>query len=220
VRHSAVIRLVISVVLCPVVSGCLLDADDAHDRRAVEGYVREEGGQAVPAVKITAYLVYDRDLLSAAVCSTSTDADGFYRVPYEASLAEITVRPTKAGCVFRDPQATYRSPKGLIRQDFTAACGSLASISGHILDTDGGPLVGVAITIRDELHHWDKTVIAGTGGYYVIEKVVPNLTYTVTPFYSSYTFEPPRRIYEDLNRDFEDQDFTALPASPSPASSP
>jgi hypothetical protein len=127
-------------------------------------------------------------------------------------LTEITVRPSKSDCVFRPPQISYYLPDGALRGvNFTAACGTLHTISGCVFDTEGEPVLGVAITIRDELNRWDKTVFTNQSGLYRIENIVPGLDYVVTPFLSSRDFDPPRRIYESLDRDFEDQDFIALP---------
>ena len=66
-----------------------------------------------------------------------------------------------------------------------------------------------AVTIRDDVSHWSKTVFSSQDGFYEIRDIVPEATYAVTPFLSGYTFDPPRRVYENLAQDFEDQDFTA-----------
>jgi len=207
------IRVLMIFALALYLSGCVFDTGDSGDGDpAIEGYVRDEVGRPVADVKIKAYISYGEALVSSSTCSTWTDSRGFYRVPFGPSVIEIMVRPSKAGCVFRPPQISYYSPDGALRgENFTAACGTLHSISGSVFDTEGDPVTGVAITIRDELNRWDKTVFTNQSGLYCIENIVPGLDYVVTPFLSSRDFDPPRRAYENLGRDFEDQDFIALP---------
>jgi hypothetical protein len=176
--------------------------------------VRDESAEPVPDVVIKAYLLYGEALARVSTCSTQTNSNGFYRIGFDEDVAEITVRPRKTDCVFRPPQIGYYSPDGpLLNENFTATCGVLYSIRGHILDELEDPVVGVAVTIRDEETYWTNTVFSSQAGYYSIEGIVPGATYAVTPFLSGYSFEPARRRYEDLAGSYEDQDFAATATS-------
>jgi hypothetical protein len=207
------LRLSITLGLAVALCGCIMDTgDDSPDGDLrIEGHVRDEAGSPVEGVTIKGYLSYDAVLHSASTCSVRTDSRGFYRMAFEPSLVEITVLPRKTECTFRPAKISYYRPRSpLTNEDFTAACGVLYTISGRVTDTEGDPVVGAAITIRDNLNRWDKTVFTDTGGSYSIANVVPGLTYSVTPFLSSCDFEPPGRTYDDLGSDFEDQNFTAI----------
>lgn len=200
------------MVLLALLCGCPFDSGGGPGGGPlrIEGYVRDELKGPVSDVSVKAYLVYADALLSVMTCSTSTDADGFYRIGFDDAVVEITVRPRKSECTFRPSQISYHSPAGpLLNENFTAFCGVLHTISGHVLDTQGDPVVGVAVTIRDEVSHWAKTVFSTQDGFYEIREIVPEPTYAVTPFLSGYTFDPPGRAYENLSQDFEDQDFVA-----------
>jgi hypothetical protein len=192
--------------------GCLFDTggDSGDGGLRIEGYVKDLLSKPVPDVTIKAYLIYADALAAVSTCSTKTNSGGFYRIGFDDAVVEIIVRPDKSDCVFRPPQISYYSPGGPLRnENFTAFCGILHSISGHVVDTRGDPVVGVAVTIRDDVSHWSKTVFSGGAGLYLIRDVVPGAAYAVTPFLSGYNFDPPRRVYENLAQDFEGQDFVA-----------
>jgi hypothetical protein len=205
------VGLLLSFSLCASLCGCLFDTGGSGDTTLrIEGYVRDESGEPVPDVRVKAYMNYADGLASVSACSTTTNARGFYRIDFDEGLVEIMIRPAKAGCVFRPPQISYYSPDcPLLNENFTAFCGALHTISGTILDTQGDPVVGVAVTIRDTAGGWSKSVFSSQAGYYLIPDVVSGASYRVTPFLSGHLFDPPERIYESLSRDFEDQDFVA-----------
>ena len=193
--------------------GCIFDAGGGpgDENLAIQGYVRDELGRSVEAVTMNAYLSYEKTVLSTPTYSVQTDSRGFYRIPFGRSLIGITVLPAKDDCVFRPPKVSYYRPTApMPNENFTAVCGELHTIRGRVLDNEEDPVTGVAITIRDDLPRWDKTVFTDAGGSYTITNIVPDLNYVVTPLLSSYEFVPPVRTYENLNCDFEDQDFTAI----------
>lgn len=206
------ISLLAGVALLSSFCGCLFDTgdDSGEGDLRIEGYVRDKSAKPVPDVTIKAYLVLADAFAPVTTCSTKTNSSGFYRIGFDDAVVEIIVRPRKPDCVFRPPQISYYSPGGpLLNENFMATCGVLHSISGHILDTREHPVVGVAVTIRDDETHWTKTVFSSQSGFYSIQGIVPGASYAVTPFLSGHSFDPPRRVYETLARDFEDQDFIA-----------
>jgi hypothetical protein len=208
-RHR--VRVAAGVALLACLCGCLFDSGGGPDEGdlRIEGYVRDESAGPIEDVVIKAYLVYNEALAPVSTCSTLTNSNGFYRIGFD-EVAEITVRPRKTGCVFRPPQISYYAPDApLLNENFTASCGVLHSISGLVMDALEHPIVGVAVTIRDEETYWTKTVFSNQAGFYMIEGIVPEATYVVTPFLSGYTFVPPRRRYDNLVGDFENQDFMA-----------
>jgi hypothetical protein len=211
-RHR--IGLFAAFAVLSLCCGCLFDAGDGSgdgDLR-IEGYVQDGLGRPIPDVTVKAYMSHARAAVSASTCSTKTNSNGFYRIGFDRDLIEIMVRPGKSECVFRPPQIAYWSPDSpLLNENFTGFCGVLHSISGYARDTEGDPLVGVAVTIRDDAGHWSNTVFTGPSGFYLLKDIVPGATYGVSPFLSGYVFDPSQRIYEDLDGDFEDQDFIASP---------
>jgi hypothetical protein len=211
------IRLVLVLLAMTVVlpvGGCIFDSDDdsGSGNYIVTGYVLDDGGRPIRDVKVRAY--FDQPEAGNAVpdCSTATDSRGFYGIPFEPSVRELILFPSKNTCIFSPPWLTYVNPRGSLRDgDFTAYCGETYRIDGHVREEAGDPVGGVAMMVRDEHNVWNKTVFTDDDGYYFVENLAPDFTYVVTPARAFYRFEPAQRTYENLSQSFTNQDYVAIP---------
>jgi hypothetical protein len=195
--------------------GCIIDADRSTDSNIyeIEGHVRSETGSPIGDVKIKAYMSLDEEGTSTGPCSTRTDSRGYYGLTFQVSARRVTLVPGKNSCVFRPPLIAYSNPgRSLTGVDFTGYCGVTYRIDGHVLETGGEPVGGVALAVRDEHDLWNKTVLTDPDGFYFIEDLIPDLTYVVTPARAFYRFEPVRRTYKNLGQNFSGEDYVAVPA--------
>jgi hypothetical protein len=113
-------------------------------------------------------------------------------------LALVLVLLLLVGCgFFADPQRPTEPP----------CRDNRCKISGYVFDFQDSPVEGVKIAREGAGFGW---VLTDKWGRYEVPNNVHTWKYCLTPNDSGWTFEPPNRCYT-MDRDYEDQNFTAYP---------
>lgn len=88
-------------------------------------------------------------------------------------------------------------------------------IDGHVLDSKGWPVSGIKVVKDGGDDGWTLT---DESGYYFVGSNVPDQPICLVPDVAGHVFDPCRRCYERLDRDYHDQDFVvAYPGTEPPA---
>ncbi|MCI0563027.1 MAG: carboxypeptidase-like regulatory domain-containing protein, partial [Nitrososphaera sp.] len=77
--------------------------------------------------------------------------------------------------------------------------GSTVSISGTVTTAQGAGISGVTITVTGGFG--GGSAVTDTNGNYTVSGLAAGWTYTVTPSKPGHTFDPPNRIYPNVNSD-------------------
>jgi hypothetical protein len=137
----------------------------------------------------------------------STDASGNYVIAGIVEGTDVCLTPIKPGYTFEPTDRCYEDlDKSYPGQDFLAVQGEF-DIDGYVLDNQGSPVAGIAITL--EAQHSSGSTTTDANGHYLLESIPGGLDYSVIPGKQGCTFEPTRRYYPKLESDHTDQDFTA-----------
>ncbi len=140
----------------------------------MQGVILDQNNQPVEGVTITRGEVY----------GDTTDSDGEY-VAAALEAGQYTLTPTKEGCDFSPASIDVSVPPNQSDHNFRATCSSETySISGRIVDADGGAAVGVLVSAGTTF-----TSTTSINGGYLIDGLSEG-TYTVTPSRDNCEFSP------------------------------
>jgi hypothetical protein len=143
---------------------------------------------------------------------TETDSDGLFGFANLTMNGNYNVEPKPAGFLFTDPNQDFTDLTDAQTVVFTGAPGTF-SIGGQILDGNGSPVSGVAVTIEDfGIATTDAT------GHYSFASVPAGSTLLVTPAKAGLSFTLSQVVLESLSANQSNVNFTANAASsPTPA---
>ena len=131
----------------------------------------------------------------------TTGVDGYYQ--FEITMGDYEVTPALAGWGFEPPARAYTYlVEDKTDQDFTGTYG-LFGISGVIEDSSHMGLPGVLVDLTGAAEMEDTT---DSEGRYAFSALMAG-DYEVRPTFGGWSFEPPARIFTDLNQDQVNQDF-------------
>lgn len=139
--------------------------------------------------------------------SVETDANGRYSI-HIMSCVYVEVRPSEPGCFAVPHIKSYGLRSDIDGQDYTLFCGEGHTISGYIKNEYEEPMPDRPVDISGRDFGWYE-VRSDASGYYEITNLPWGLDYEVKPGHCPgyCTCEPARREYQDLDRDYSDQDF-------------
>jgi hypothetical protein len=143
-----------------------------------------------------------------AQISVETGPDGCYQI-HTLSCRYIEVRPSEPGCFAVPHLRVYGPSRDIDGQDYTLFCGGGRTISGYLKDEHGEPVPNTGVYISGQEFGW-HAVTSDVEGYYEFTGLPWGLDYIIKPGRCPYycTCEPAQREYENLARDYSDQDFT------------
>lgn len=157
------------------------------------------GGQILDANG--APLIGVRVVLSGAASQTiTTDSDGTFLFVNLPQGATYTLTPLKAHYDFNPESFTVNTLGSDQTANFTANATSAAfyNINGHIVDdSNNSSLGGVTVTLSGSQN--DAMTTDANGNYSFTVPAGGN--YTVTPSYSTFTFNPPSGTFSNLSGD-------------------
>ncbi|HKQ77888.1 MAG TPA: carboxypeptidase regulatory-like domain-containing protein [Blastocatellia bacterium] len=81
------------------------------------------------------------------------------------------------------------------------------SISGRVATSQGAGIQGVNISVTGG-PFGPASATTDSNGNYTVSQLWPGYNYTVTPSKAGYTFNPQNRVYNQLNENVTDADFT------------
>jgi hypothetical protein len=149
----------------------------------ISGYVRTATGAPVSNVELNGLPV-----------TTISDGSGFYSCGISSGWSG-TVTPVKGGYSFSPISIPYSSVMSdLSNQNYTGSLLQQYSITGHVRNVGGAPIMGVAmnglpaLTITDQNGFYSCGVSSGWSG-------------TVTPSKSGYSFSPTSLAYSNVSSD-------------------
>jgi len=88
-----------------------------------------------------------------------------------------------------------------------SGCGSDGcDISGHVMTEAGNPLQGVKMLLSGGEGGY---IVTDKNGYYMLSGNTMMRNYNLTPSKGPWSFEPEKRTYKDLSRNYTGQDFVA-----------
>lgn len=139
--------------------------------------------------------------------SVETDAEGRYRIP-TISCEYVEVSPAEPGCFAVPHSRSYGPRTDIDGEDYTLFCGEGYTISGYLKNNHGEPMPDRSVRASGP-DFPSYQVRTDTHGCYELANLPWGLDYEVRPGCcpSPYTCNPDRRAYEDLDRDYVDQDF-------------
>lgn len=189
-------------------AGCIFDyGDECEIPRVISGRICDMDGIPLAGVKVRAFFDPMEGVEPAPDCSVYTDPMGCYSVPYEPGVREITVLPTRTGCVFSPYSMSYDNPAAsLPDQDYLGYCSRTYRISGHIRNPDGWVIRAAVVILKDADGFERGRCVTDDFGYYAFDGLAPTVEYTATP-YSWCDFTPECRCYSGIEEDLTDQDF-------------
>ena len=164
----------------------------------ISGFVRDDKGQPIAGVTIT--------------CpeGTAVTADnGFYTLEAPCGFTG-TATPAKGDYSFDPTSRNYEDlQEDQPDQDYTGTLPGPFTISGYTKDKDGKPVAGVSLsatglsgTSSDDKGYYEFTVDYGWNG-------------TVTPSKGQYKWEPAKRDYSKITKNYDNQNYTGeLPPPP------
>src|SRR2546422_5016676 len=121
-----------------------------------------------------------------------TDSNGFYRLAFFPATANLSISPP-AGSIFA-PAAiavdiTNDTTRDIVLQLPTHI------IRGRIVDSNSNPITGVTVALSGS-----QSAISTTdgNGNYIFVNVSEGGNYTVTPFRTSYQFNPANAVFNNL----------------------
>lgn len=144
---------------------------------AITGAVRDGGGVGLPNITVT--------LTGSAFDTTTTAADGSYRLGNLPGGGSFTVTPSTTGYAFTPPSTSLVNVTTDRSADFTAAC--TPAISGLVRDRLDGALAGVTVTLSGA---GTATAVTDVNGRYVFSGVAMGQSFTVTPSQAGFAFDP------------------------------
>jgi hypothetical protein len=144
--------------------------------------------------------------------SSTTDANGYYLIDVPDGWS-VRLYMVETGCAFIPGYRDCEGGRDHADQDFVAYCGDGFNVSGYVLDVSGNPALNVPVVADGGVHSY-ATVLTDTAGYYEftnqpsdVEIVVrPSSAYSIP--YEGCIFCPSERVFESIERDYADQNFT------------
>ncbi len=162
------------------------------------------GNQNLRDVKIS--------LEGSKLTSTTTDANGYYSFSDLRADGSYTVTP-RGALQFDPPRRTFANLRHDESADFIVKT-AVYKIDGRVLSL-AGPRGGVTVAIEGSKL---TSTTTDNNGYYSFSELRAGGDYTVTPR-GQLRFAPPRRSFNDLQRDASG-DFVISDATPPPTPSP
>ncbi|MCX5895090.1 MAG: PQQ-binding-like beta-propeller repeat protein [Proteobacteria bacterium] len=178
---------------------------EAFNGFPISGTITDKNGNAMPGVTVTV------DGLNSTPETTLTDGTGFYQVS-GLGFDTYTVTPFFAGYGFTPPfqQVTIASSDTVKDKTNINFVGTLGyQISGKVTDVQGNGIEGVTIAMAGPRN--DSITTDANGGYSFLE--LQNGTYTITPDYSDYDFNPPVQTVTIASASIYNVNFTAATGS-------
>ncbi len=135
----------------------------------------------------------------------TTDSEGRYTFGFLTAGQTYTITPTLSGYGFA-PTSTTLTPFSDAVTNFAAT--RLREITGRVLDLNGSPLQGVAVTLTGGR---SATAVSDAAGRYAFTALVPGATYDVGVARPGFTFTPASRTFANLHDDVSEAagSFTA-----------
>jgi len=161
----------------------------------------------VPTFSLSGKLIFDTTLFFAPVELTgpvnariNPDVNGNYEF-VNLPAGEYTLKPVNPALDFNPPSRTVTiTNANLTGRDFVGTFVP-ASISGHVKDNNGNPLVGFRITVGSPGSQGNQLFTDGNG-FYSFTNLSRGLTYIVTPDSSTlYDFIPASKVIQSLAGD-------------------
>lgn len=127
----------------------------------INGTVVDENGEPVVGATVT---IEDQNL------TTSTDAEGFYRLGVGLGTHEVKVQAR--GYETQTKTATIEELGTSVELDFELTLTDRMTVSGFVTDVDGEAIEGVVITLREESGFFEETIETNNNGYYQFDGIL------------------------------------------------
>ncbi|HKQ72777.1 MAG TPA: carboxypeptidase-like regulatory domain-containing protein, partial [Blastocatellia bacterium] len=116
---------------------------------------------------------------------------------------------------WRPSSAEATSPrvvKTAMRRVVPPSAAQEPTISGRVATSQGAGIQGVNITVTGS-PFGPNSAVTDSNGDYTVTQLLSGYNYTATPSKAGYTFNPPNRVYNQLNEVVTGADFTGAPVT-------
>lgn len=177
-----------------------------YPRHYIVGHVKDTNGQPLSGV------VLHFEGAAPYPQQTSSDSNGFYGFDCLAYGGNFTITPEYSGYTFTPPSRTYNSlTANQTAADFVGMTGtSSLSISGRVLDQEGGGLPDVTVQVQCPQQNMSQTVQTDERGNYQFTGLPQGYSYTVQSSLAGYSFTPTSQTINNMSAS-QTTDFTAAP---------
>ena len=146
---------------------------------------------------------------SGGVGSVVTDETGLYSVDVPQGWSGVATPSYCGYYAFTPPQRFYTNvKKDYFDQDYTGGPAQLFTISGKFTyHGTGEPISNTEIDFGDDI-----VITTNELGEYSIE-MIPCTSDTLVPYIENFNFDPQFRIYNNINTNYNNQDYIGIPDS-------
>jgi protocatechuate 3,4-dioxygenase beta subunit len=188
----------------------------------VSGYIRDNHGTPLEGKVVEfAYLTTRSDepaappggVPDAPLLDVTTDDEGYFSLPVLGGMT-VMFYPVEEGCYFIPYARWCYGDRDHESQDFGAHCGGGAAISGYVKDASGRPARQVRVEVRGDGYFPRPFARTDSAGYYEVSNLPNGLELTARPSadysipYEGCIFCPSERVYDSIEEDYADQNFT------------
>ena len=186
----------------------------------VGGYVRDKEGLPLEGFDPGFYLRppmmgeagHTAAETASSLLGSVTDEDGYYSFNVPVGWT-IRIYFLREGCLFIPSHHDYTVRGDSQDLDFVAYCGDGYVLSGYVSDTQGAPVYNVPVIAEGGLWY-TQTAYTDTAGHYEFTNQPTDLEIRVRPrpdywiLYEGCIPCPQERVYDSLEKDYPDQNFT------------